>query len=145
MTRRHTLPFVLVIGAMTTACLDADKDEDEDDTGGGDTGFETNAGWYADDDGDGWWTDQGDCDDTDPAVNPDAIEDCADGVDNDCDGLVDGADTGDCGEADPAGATGAAAPGGLDWSTLGWCAPEGRLEGLRGGRRAGSPFVVTPD
>ncbi|UCG68369.1 MAG: DUF4215 domain-containing protein, partial [Thermoplasmata archaeon] len=38
-------------------------------------------------DGDGF-TDDDDCDDTDPAVNPGADEIC-DGVDNDCDGLVD--------------------------------------------------------
>ncbi|MGR3309780.1 MAG: MopE-related protein [Candidatus Brocadiales bacterium] len=36
-----------------------------------------------------------DCDDTDPAVNPGATESCDDGVDNDCDGLVDCADP-DC-------------------------------------------------
>jgi len=33
-----------------------------------------------------------DCDDTDPAVNPAADEDCGDGVDNDCDGLIDAQD-----------------------------------------------------
>jgi hypothetical protein len=36
-----------------------------------------------------------DCDDTDPAINPNATEVCDDQVDNDCDGDVDGADT-DC-------------------------------------------------
>jgi PKD repeat protein len=33
-----------------------------------------------------------DCDDTDPAVNPNAIELCTDGLDNNCDGRVDGLD-----------------------------------------------------
>ncbi len=34
----------------------------------------------------GWLADGSDCDDTDPAVSPDATEVCDDGVDNDCDG-----------------------------------------------------------
>ena len=46
-----------------------------------------------DDDGDGFSEVDGDCDDTDPAVSPDADELCDDGVDNDCDGLVDDDDT----------------------------------------------------
>ena len=33
-----------------------------------------------------------DCDDTNRAVNPSAREVCGDGIDNDCDGLIDGAD-----------------------------------------------------
>jgi hypothetical protein len=33
-----------------------------------------------------------DCDDTDPAINPGAIESCTDGIDNNCNGLVDNAD-----------------------------------------------------
>ncbi len=42
-----------------------------------------------DGDGDGWDTCSGDCDDVDAGVNPGAAESCDDGVDNDCDGLVD--------------------------------------------------------
>ena len=39
-----------------------------------------------------------DCDDTDPAINPDADEVCDDGIDNDCDGDID-ADDSDCSTA----------------------------------------------
>ena len=38
----------------------------------------------------GYVADGSDCDDGDVAVNPGALEICGDGVDNDCDGLVDG-------------------------------------------------------
>ena len=74
---------------------DCDGDTDEDGTDGG--------SWYPDADGDGYGADEdsvtgpcsapsgyisdgGDCDDGDAAVNPDAEEICANGVDDDCDG-----------------------------------------------------------
>jgi len=34
-----------------------------------------------------------DCDDTDAAINPEAVEDCGDGIDNNCNGLIDTADS----------------------------------------------------
>ncbi len=54
------------------------------------------SGWPARDaDDDGWFANDGDCDDDDPDVNPGADEICDDGIDNDCDGLTDGEDE-DC-------------------------------------------------
>lgn len=51
-------------------------------------------------DNDGSCVESGDCDDADPSVHPGAAEVCDDGIDNDCDGLVDAADpacqTGTC-------------------------------------------------
>ncbi len=62
--------------------------------------------WYADQDSDGYGNEEqelvscdqpsgyeavgGDCDDGDPAVNPDGADDCLQGVDGDCDGDVEG-------------------------------------------------------
>ena len=48
-----------------------------------------------DSDLDGWMICEGDCDDSDPALNPGAEEICEGGIDEDCDGLVDGDDP-DC-------------------------------------------------
>ena len=50
-----------------------------------------------DDDSDGYFAEsdcgtQVDCDDGDMAINPGAAEDCTDGIDNDCDGLIDADD-----------------------------------------------------
>ncbi len=40
-------------------------------------------------DGDGWDSKYGDCNDKDASINPDASEVCGDGIDNNCDGIVD--------------------------------------------------------
>ena len=59
-------------GVPIGGCPDADQDGFDDEACGGD-----------------------DCDDTDPAVNPDAVEVCDNQIDDDCDGDIDMADT-DC-------------------------------------------------
>ena len=51
-------------------------------------------------DGDDFTTCDGDCDDIDATIHPEADEVCWDGLDNDCDGLVDDDDLDEC---DPAG------------------------------------------
>ena len=45
-----------------------------------------------DSDGDGWTPSQGDCDDTDPDVSPNAQEICGDNIDNDCNGIAEDKD-----------------------------------------------------
>ncbi|MFA6131754.1 MAG: putative metal-binding motif-containing protein [Patescibacteria group bacterium] len=73
----------------TDTDTDADTDSDTDtdtDTDTGDTGIDP-----VDVDDDGWTVEEGDCNDEDATINPDAAEYC-DLVDNDCDGTTDEAD-----------------------------------------------------
>jgi len=69
---RNRAGYVAQLAAYVSPCWDADEDGYDDEACGGD-----------------------DCDDTDPAVNPGALEGppadptCTDRVDNDCDGYVD--------------------------------------------------------
>ena len=50
-------------------------------------------GGCTDEDGDGWAVERGDCDDTQASVYPGAPEIWADGLDNDCDEIIDQSDT----------------------------------------------------
>ena len=97
---RPVLPLVALL-VLISAC----RTDTKSDT----AGIGTDCTWYTDADGDGWGDpgapatgscddagagfvdNDGDCDDGDAAVHPDADELC-DGLDNDCDGLVDDAD-----------------------------------------------------
>ena len=84
--------------------------------------------WYADRDGDGYGDDHGapyatcgahdgyvsdalDCDDRDEGVSPEAVEQCTDGIDNDCDGALD--------PCAPEAVYGAASGDYLGWAILG--------------------------
>ena len=80
------------------ACVTEDPIPEGDSGGGGGAVVDAGADAFrrnADDDLDGYRVIDGDCDDTDPRVNPDGREICDDGIDQDCDG----ADL-DCAEAD---------------------------------------------
>ena len=97
-----------------TVCVDLDGDGFEDDACGGtdcnDTNANINPGMNEvcdgvdndcdflvdegfDVDNDGWSTCGGDCNDSSSNVNPGLSESCFDGVDNDCDGWTDSADS----------------------------------------------------
>ena len=65
------------------------------DADGDGFGYERNTKTSCTHPGSGWLTDAGDCNDADADTNPDADEICDDGVDRDCDGLVDCED-GEC-------------------------------------------------
>ncbi|GDX81695.1 hypothetical protein LBMAG42_35060 [Deltaproteobacteria bacterium] len=81
-------------GGDTAADTSGDTGEDTAEETGADTAWETGedsageTGIVGDEDGDGYRPADGDCNDGDPAVNPDAVEVC-NGLDDNCDGEVD--------------------------------------------------------
>ena len=86
MTR--TSLFLLAACGFAISCADGGKGGSTDGAGtdSGDSGPGTTI--YGDEDGDGYLTSDGDCDDGDPDVNP-GVEEICDGVDNNCDGEID--------------------------------------------------------
>lgn len=66
-----------------------DTGEDTNDTDTNDT--DTNIDPTIDADGDGFSIEEGDCDDDNTDINPSEDESCGDGLDNNCDGLIDDA------------------------------------------------------
>jgi len=122
-TPRTALACLLALALLGSGCIPplpedddvsgdddtGDDDTGDDDTGDDDTGDDDTGGTDAD--GDGWTVEDGDCDDGDPTVHPEADEDC-DGIDTDCDGMPgaeeidDDGDSlsecqGDCNDFDP--------------------------------------------
>ncbi len=90
-TGLSALPLVL---ALSVACTDKVYQYDgEEDTAGADADG-GDGGSIEDADGDGFSEAQGDCDDENADINPDATEMC-DGADNDCDGVTDEQDAAD--------------------------------------------------
>lgn len=75
------LPLSIVLGLALVACGEKDTGEDTDTD-------EVVDPLTTDDDGDGYSENDGDCDDDNADLSPDADEIC-DGIDNDCDDLVD--------------------------------------------------------
>lgn len=68
-----------------SGCVTGGNDSVEGPTPGADSGC-----WHGcDNDFDGYYTFEGDCDDADALINPGALDACADGIDNNCDGLID--------------------------------------------------------
>ncbi len=98
--------LVFLVGAgLVLGCAPGSGDDDDNDDNGIDGGASAE-----DSDGDGYSPADGDCNDSNPDVNPGAVDDTCDGVDNDCSGRIDDAfDTdednwttcaGDCDDSD---------------------------------------------
>ncbi len=81
---------------LATTETDCENRNDDDGDGYCEAGRDLNMDGDCADDGEPGGP--GDCNDADAAVNPDATELCADTIDNECDGLIDGEDGDDCGD-----------------------------------------------
>lgn len=70
---------VILIMSLVCGCGDDSGSDDNDDN-------DTVSPMDMDDDGDGFTENEGDCNDTDASINPNASEVCGDGIDQDCNG-----------------------------------------------------------
>ena len=94
MRRSHGLPAVAaaaLLGLVTTGCGDKESDTGAETTDTEDTSYSTaalygspNTGYYDDMDEDGWSAADGDCDDSDASIHPEAKEIPGDGIDSNC-------------------------------------------------------------
>jgi hypothetical protein len=116
--RRFAALGSLLLGALGLAACGSEVFDTFDgakptpDTAGATNGDTYDPYYNVDRDGDKYTHAQGDCDDTNPKVNPGAKEICDDGIDNDCNGYIDTAEPdrdkdgygpcgGDCDDTNP--------------------------------------------
>ncbi len=78
------LAGAIAMPAVLSACYGQPPCDQTADADG--DGFETCLDW-------GWFPGPEDCDDADPAVNPDAQESCDNDIDDNCDGIIAGTET----------------------------------------------------
>jgi len=84
------LGLICLLGVGAGCAGNTDSTEDTSKEGGDSSTPDPDP----DPDGDGFTADNGDCAPNDPSIHPEAVELC-DGVDNNCDGVVDGAESED--------------------------------------------------